>query len=87
MLTNVEIIKGDVGHNIMRCLLGWVINRSAQIVETLPKLARAFVGMDCQVLFKKFGESPVGLQCYTHVLVSTPSPSHRRPLSKGKTLK
>lgn len=53
MLTNVEIIKGDVGHNIMGCLLGWVINRLAQIVETLPKLARAFVGMDCQIQFKK----------------------------------
>ena len=58
MLTNVEIVMGDAGHNIAVCLSGWVIDRLAQIVETLPKLACTLIGIDCQVLFKKSGEWP-----------------------------
>lgn len=58
MLANVEMIKGDVGHTVVVCVLGRVVNRVAQIQEILPKIVCAFSSTNYQLLFKKYGGSP-----------------------------
>ena len=56
MLPNVEIIKGDIGHTVVVCVLGRTMNRLAQIQEILSKITCAFISINYQ--FKKSGESP-----------------------------
>ena len=58
MLANVEIIKEDVGHTVVVCVSGRVMNRLAQIQEILSKITCAFISINYQLLFKKSGESP-----------------------------
>lgn len=57
MLGNVEIMKGDVGHTVVVCVLERVMNRLAQIQEILSKITCASISINYQLLFEKSGES------------------------------